>query len=144
MDLTPIPPLKFPQSSLVQKIVLALQELDKLKSLLGGGISSWGTFFPCFQEHIASIFYELEKKSHEKDVIAPIAPISHANKIVNALQQEKSSQENERDVYQGQLDNLRKKDDERLDQTLKEVYNFFNQVADQMETLYLGVQVLRL
>lgn len=74
----------------------------------------------------------------EKAITIAHTLTSHTSEYVKALWKVNKSLEEDQEIYEGQLANLRKKFDESLDQTIKEVYNA------QLKALCSGVQFLRL
>lgn len=74
---------------------------------------------------------ETEKKYHKEVAITVASMTSCNDEAIKDLHQENESREKDWKAYEGKLFDLRKEVNETLDQTVKKVYNAFNQVADQ-------------
>lgn len=57
---------------------------------------------------------------------------------MKALQKEKESREKERKIFEGKLVIMRRKVDDSLDQTLRDVYDAFKLTVDLLEALFTG------
>lgn len=87
---------------------------------------------------------ETENKSRMDITIDATEMKSCANEDFIDLQQVMESQENDWDVYDNRVFWMRKRVDESLQQTFNNVYGAFDQLDDQVETLFTNIIVPRL